>query len=130
MSKVIWDRTGFALLRSVIGPENCHQSFNQSDAKEKATMTWTPAFSRALGNLVGLTLSSDWLLKIFFFLLVGRCDCFAFALTFGSFIIMLTFMIAVKVAGLFSFDSFLIIITCNQQSSCEVEVNIRHFRKH
>ena len=93
-------------------------------------MTWTPAFSRALGNLVGLTLSSDWLLKIFFFLLVGRCDCFAFALTFGSFIIMLTFMIAVKVAGLFSFDSFFIIITCNQQLSCEVEVNIRHFRKH
>ena len=93
-------------------------------------MTWTPAFSRALGNLVGLTLSSDWLLKIFFFLLVGRCDCFAFALTIGSFIIMLTFMIAVKVAGLFSFDSFFVIITCNQQLSCEVEVNIRHFRKH
>ena len=38
-------------------------------------------------------------------------------------------MIAVKVAGLIFFW-FLLTITCNQQLSCEVEVNIRHFRKH
>ena len=37
----------FALLRSVIGPENSHHSLNQSDAKLKPIMNRSLAFSRA-----------------------------------------------------------------------------------
>ena len=36
------------------------------------------AFSRALGIVVGFTLSSHWLLKIFSFLPTGCCDNFGF----------------------------------------------------
>lgn len=43
-------------------------------------MTWSPAFYRALGILVGLTLSSHWLLQVFFFVLIGCCD-FSFSFT-------------------------------------------------
>ena len=48
----------FVLLRSVVGPENSRHSFNQSNAKLKLIKTWSSAFSRALGSLVGFTLSS------------------------------------------------------------------------
>ena len=41
-----------ALLRSVIGPENSHHSFNQSDSKLKPITTWSPTFSRVSGCLV------------------------------------------------------------------------------
>ena len=37
----------------MIGPENSLHSLNQSDAKLKPITTWSPAFSRALGILVG-----------------------------------------------------------------------------
>ena len=47
VSKVIWDRIGFALLRSVIGLENSRHPLNQSDAKLKPIATWSLAFSRA-----------------------------------------------------------------------------------
>ena len=47
----------FVLLRSVVGPENSRHSFNQSNAKLKLITTWSSAFSRALGSLVGFTLS-------------------------------------------------------------------------
>ena len=54
--KVKWDYNGFAELRFVIGPDNTRHSLNQSDAKLKPR-TRFPA-----------------LLKIFSFLLIGRCD--------------------------------------------------------
>ena len=41
-----------ALLRSVIGPENLHHFFNQSDSKLKPITTGSPAFSRVSGCLV------------------------------------------------------------------------------
>ena len=46
--KVIRDRIGFALLRSVIGPENSRHSLRQWDAKFEPISTWSPAFSRFL----------------------------------------------------------------------------------
>ena len=49
----------------MIGPENLHHSLNQSDAKLKPIITWSPAFSRPIDSLVFLTLSSHWLLNIF-----------------------------------------------------------------
>ena len=47
-------------------------------------MTWSPAFSRALGSLVFFTSSSHLLVKIFFFPLIDCCDSFCFALTTGN----------------------------------------------
>ena len=76
LSKVIWDCLGFALLRSVIGPEYSRHFVNQSDAKLNPIMTWSPAFSRALSILFVVTLISYWLLKVFFFHLTGRY-CFS-----------------------------------------------------
>ena len=52
--EVMPDYNGFAELRFVIGPNNTRHSLNQSDAKPR---TRFPA-----------------LLKIFSFLLIGRCD--------------------------------------------------------
>ena len=49
---------------------------NQSDARLKPITTWSPAFSRALCSLVGFIWSSHWLIHVFSFLLIGRCDCF------------------------------------------------------
>ena len=46
---------GFALLRSVIGPESWRHSLNQLDGKLARIMSWSPAFSRALVSLVGFT---------------------------------------------------------------------------
>ena len=64
----------------MIGPKNSRHSFNQSDAKVKPTTTWSPAFSRALGSLIVSNLSSHWLLKLFSFHLIGRCDNFVLVL--------------------------------------------------
>ena len=57
-SEKIQDCIGFALLSSLIGPENSRHSLNQSDARR------SPAFSRAFGSLLVFTLSSR---SIFFF---------------------------------------------------------------
>ena len=78
MSKVIRDCIGFALLRSVIGLENSRHPLNQSNTKLKPFATWSLAFSRASGRLHVFTLSSHWLLVIFTFVLIGRCDYFRF----------------------------------------------------
>ena len=42
----ILDSIGFALLCSVIGPENSRHSLDQSDANLTPITTWSPAFSR------------------------------------------------------------------------------------
>ena len=47
-----------------------HNSLDQLDVNLKPIMTWSPAFSRALGSLVIFTLSSHWLLKLFSFLII------------------------------------------------------------
>ena len=66
-------------IRFAIGQENSHHYLNQSDAKP--ITTWSLAFSRALSNLVGFTLSPHWPLKVFSFHLIGRCDYFGFGFT-------------------------------------------------
>ena len=50
---------------------NSRHSLNQSDLKLKPITTWSPAFSRALGSLVGFILSSHWLLRALSFLLLA-----------------------------------------------------------
>ena len=80
MSKVIRDCIGFALLRSVIGLENSRH-LDQSDARLKPIASRSLAFSRAWGRLHVFTLSSHWLLVIFSFVPIGRCDYFGFGFT-------------------------------------------------
>ena len=58
VSNEIQNNRCFVLLRSVIGPEDSRQSLSQTDAKLKPITTWSPAFSRALGDLAVFTLSS------------------------------------------------------------------------
>ena len=58
----------------MIGPGNSHHSLDQLDAKVKPITSGSPAFSRALGNLVVFILSFNWLLKVFSFLLIGHRD--------------------------------------------------------
>lgn len=53
-----------ALLRAVIGPEHSRLSLDQSDAKLKPIVTWSPAFSRAFRSLLVFTVSSDWPLSL------------------------------------------------------------------
>ena len=60
MSKVIRDCIVF---RSVIGPKNSCPFLNQSDAKLKPIMTWSSAFSRALGSLFVFTFEFSLALK-------------------------------------------------------------------
>ena len=81
MLKVIRDCIGFALVRSVIGQKLSRPLPNQSDAKLKPIATSPPAFSRALRRLHIFTLSSHWLLVIFIFVPIGRCDYFGFGYT-------------------------------------------------
>ena len=81
MSKVIFDCIGFALVRSVIGLEILRHFFNQSDEKRKPIATWSLAFSHACRHLLVLALSSHWLLGIFSFVLIGRCDNLGFGFT-------------------------------------------------
>ena len=44
----------------------------------KPMATWSLAFPRTYSRLHVFTLSSDWLLVIFIFSLIGRCDHFGF----------------------------------------------------
>ena len=66
----------------MIGLENLRHSLDQSDAKLKSVMSWSPTFSCALGSLVGFffTLSSCYLFKVFSFILIGPCDYFCLVL--------------------------------------------------
>ena len=80
MSKLIRDRFGFASLSSLIGLK-VSRHLNQSDAKRKPTASWPLAFSRASRSLLVLTVSSDRLLVMFSFAVIGRCDSFGFGFT-------------------------------------------------
>ena len=66
MSKVIPAFLGYALLRSVVAPENLRYFLNQLDAKPKPIVPLSLGFSRALLRLFVFTLPSHWLLAIFF----------------------------------------------------------------
>ena len=68
---------GFALIRSVIGPENLRHFLNQSDAK---LTPFTTCIFRAWGSSVLFILSSHWLLEVFSCLLIPRCDHFGLIL--------------------------------------------------
>ena len=81
MSKLIRDRFGFASLSSLIGLKVSRHLLNQSDAKRKPTASWPLAFSRASRSLLVLTVSSDRLLVMFSFAVIGRCDSFGFGFT-------------------------------------------------
>ena len=62
---------GFTLRRNLIGLEiSCH-SLSQSHSKLKPVATRSLAFSRASGSLLAFTLSFDWLIVTFSFLLIG-----------------------------------------------------------
>ena len=75
MLKEIQSCFGFALLYSVIGPQNSNHSLNQQGAKIKPLgLALVIRVSRALGSLVGFTLSYRRLLIIFSFLLIGRSE--------------------------------------------------------
>ena len=72
----------FALIRSLIGPGNSRHFLNQSDATLTPSASWLPAFSRALGSLRVLTLSSHWGSSGFFpFHLIGCYLLFWFGFT-------------------------------------------------
>lgn len=52
----------FASIRSVIGQQNRRYPLNQSDAKRKLIVTWSPAFSRVFDSLPVFLLSAHWLM--------------------------------------------------------------------
>ena len=64
----------------MIGPNNPRHALNQSDANLAPIMTWSSAFSRALGFLLFFTLRFEWLFRVFSFLLIGCCNHFSFDL--------------------------------------------------
>ena len=68
-------------IRSVIGPENSHHSLNLKNATLKPITSRSLSFSRALGSSFVFSLGSHWLVKVFSFLLIGRCDYFSFCFT-------------------------------------------------
>ena len=68
-------------IRSVIGPENSHHSLNLKNATLKPITSRSLSFSRALGSSFVFSLGSHWLVKVFSFLLIGRCDNFGFGFT-------------------------------------------------
>ena len=74
VSEVTRDYFGSALLRSVIGLENSCHALNQSDAKRKLKVTWSPVFSRAFGSLPVFILSLHWLLMAQTFVMTGCSD--------------------------------------------------------
>ena len=47
--------SGFTSLCCMIGKENSHQPFNQSNTNLKLVTTWLLAFSRASGSVLGCT---------------------------------------------------------------------------
>ena len=51
-----------------------------SDANLASVMTWSSAFSRALGFLLVFTLRFEWLFRVFSFLLIGCCNHISFDL--------------------------------------------------
>ena len=59
----------------------CPVHFNL--AKLKPIVIWTNAFSRASCRSHVFTLSFDWLLVTFTFVLIGLCDYFGFGFVFG-----------------------------------------------
>ena len=77
VSKVIRDCIDFALLRSVIGPENSRHSRNQSDAKTKTDLV-TFVFPRFRQFCRLYFEFPYWLGKVFSFLPIGCCDYFGF----------------------------------------------------
>ena len=72
------DCFGFALLRSVIGPENSRHLIKQS---VQPFTTPSAAFSRALRGLLVFTLSCHWLFKAFSVLLISYFHFFGFGST-------------------------------------------------
>ena len=80
MSKLIRDCIGFALLRSVIGLEKSLHLLNQSDAKLNPIATCSLSFSRACGALHVFTLSPDWFLVTFTFVLIELVIVFTLVL--------------------------------------------------
>ena len=75
MSKEIRDYFVFALLRYVVGLENSRHFLNQSAAKLQPITR----FKQVVCLSVFFSLSSDWLIKVISFLLIGCCDYFGFA---------------------------------------------------
>ena len=70
MSKVMWPLLDWSRkLASPSRPIIC---------KTEPITIWLPTFSRAVGSLVGFTLSSHWLLKILSSILIGLCDYLSF----------------------------------------------------
>ena len=61
----------------MIGPENLRHPHDQSYAKLNQSRFGCPR-ARAVGSLVGFTLSSHWLLKIPSSILIGLCDYLSF----------------------------------------------------
>ena len=60
----------FILLCDWSEKNSCHP-LNQLDAKLNLTVTWSPAFSRALSSSLVFTLRSDWLLVVFSYVFIG-----------------------------------------------------------
>ena len=80
---MIRNRISFALLCFValIGPKKLVPLSQPIRCKTKANRNLVTRVSRALGSLLGLTLTSPWLLRVFFFLLIGCGDNFGFGFT-------------------------------------------------
>ena len=79
VSKVILDCFGFALLCSVIGPENLCHNLNQSNTKLKPISIRSLAFSRASSRLPVLL----WVL-IGYLVLFGGCGYFGVRFSYLS----------------------------------------------
>ena len=69
---------GFALLRSVIGPEKSRHFLNQSDAKLKINNDLIACVFPRFRKFGCFIVSSHWPWKVFFLLLIGRSDYCAF----------------------------------------------------
>ena len=64
------------LLCSVIGQQNSRHFFNQWKANTKPIATCTRAFSRALRRLHVIASNSDWLMALFWPVVIGLSNCF------------------------------------------------------
>ena len=74
--EVIWDCLVFALLRSVIGPENILRHSLDRQIQNLNHQDLATRVSHALGSLVVFTVSSHWLLKVFSFFLTDFFNYF------------------------------------------------------
>ena len=71
-----------ALLRSMIGWQSWRHFFlNQWEAKQKPIVPWSHAFSRAWRRLHVFASSSDWLIVLFMFVVIGQSNNFGFGFT-------------------------------------------------